>query len=103
MFYGRKANEKVKYIQNIGELYTSSMSEKSYAAWKEKVKNLRNDAEGRQKLSLDKMISWYGNKFPPSVYQLGEKALVKMKISNKKIRGKHKTFDIIKGKIVNRK
>ena len=29
--------------------------------------------------------------------------LVKMKISDKKIRGKHKTFDIIKGKIVNRK
>ena len=26
-----------------------------------------------------------------------------MKISNKKIRGKHKTFDIIKGKIVNQK
>ena len=26
-----------------------------------------------------------------------------MKISDKKIRGKHKTFDIIKGKIVNRK
>ena len=29
--------------------------------------------------------------------------LVKKKISDKKIRGKHKTFDIIKGKIVNRK
>ena len=79
------------------------MSEKSYAAWKERVKNLRNDAEGRQKLSRDKIISWYGNKFSPSVYQLGEKALIKMKISDKKIRGKPKTFDIIKGKIVNQK
>ena len=29
--------------------------------------------------------------------------LVKMKISDKKIRGKHKTLDIIKGKIVKRK
>ena len=29
--------------------------------------------------------------------------LVKMKIYDKKIRGKHKAFDIIKGKIVNRK
>ena len=79
------------------------MSEKSYASWKERVKNLRNDAEGRQKLSCDKMISWHGNKLPPSVYELGEKVLVKMKISDKKIRGKHKTFDIIKGKIVNQK
>ena len=79
------------------------MREKSYAAWKERVKNLRNDAEGRQKLSRDKMISRHGNKFPPSVYELGGKVLVKMKISDKKIRGNHKTFDIIKGKIVNRK
>ena len=49
------------------------------------------------------MISRHGNKFPPSVYELGEKVLVKMKISDKKIRGKHKTIDVIKGKIVNRK
>ena len=48
------------------------------------------------------MISWHGNRFPLSVYELEEKVLVKMKISDKKIRGKHKTFDIIKGKIVNR-
>ena len=99
VFFGRKANENIEYIQNIGELYTPSVSEESYAAWKERVKNLRNDAEGRQKLSRDKMISRHGNKFPP----LGEKVLVKMKISDKKIRGKHKTFDIIKGKIVNQK
>ena len=79
------------------------MSGKSYAAWKKKVKNLRNDAEGRQKLSRDKMICWHGNKFPPSVYELRKKELVKMKISDKKIRGKHQTFDIIKGKIINRK
>ena len=103
VFFGRKANENIEYIQNIGELYTPSVSEESYAAWKERVKNLRNDAEGRQKLSRDKMISRHGNKFPPSVYELGEKVLVKMKISDKKIRGKHKTFDIIKGKLVNRK
>ena len=103
VFFGRKANENIEYIQNISELYTPSVSEKSYASWKERVKNLRNDAEGRQKLSCDKMISRHGNKLPPSVYELGEKVLVKMKISDKKIRGKHKTFDIIKGKIVNRK
>ena len=103
VFFGRKANENIEYIQNIGELYTPSVSEESYAAWKERVKNLRNDAEGRQKLSRDKMISRHGNKFPPSVYELGGKVLVKMKISDKKIRGNHKTFDIIKGKIVNRK
>ena len=48
------------------------------------------------------MISWHGNRFPLSVYELEEKVLVKMKIFDKKIRGKHKTFDIIKGKIVNR-
>ena len=48
------------------------------------------------------MISWHGNRFPLSVYELEEKVLVKMKISDKKIRGKHKTFDIIKGKIVTR-
>ena len=83
-FFGRKANENIEYIQNIGELYTPSVSEESYAAWKERVKNLRNDAEGRQKLSRDKMISRHGNKFPPSVYELGEKVLVKMKISDKR-------------------
>ena len=49
------------------------------------------------------MVSRHGNKFPPSVYELGEKVLVKMKISHKKIREKNKTFDIIKGKINNRK
>ena len=49
------------------------------------------------------MISRHGNKFPPSVYELGDKVLVKMKISNKKIRGKHKIFDIIKGNVINRK
>ena len=103
LFFGRKENENIQYIQNIGELYTLSLSEESYAAWKERVKNLRNDAEGRQKLSRDKMISRHGKKFPPSVYELGEKVLVKMKISDKKIRGKHKTIDVIKGKIVNRK
>ena len=103
VFFGRKANENIEYIQNICELYTPSVSEKSYAAWKKRVKNLRKDAEGRQKLSRDKMISQHGKKFSPSVYQLGDKMLVKMKISDKKIRGKHKTFDIIKGKIVNRK
>ena len=89
-FYGRKANENVKQIQNIGELYTALVSEKSYAAWKERIKNLRNDTEGRQKLARDKIISQYGNKFPPSVYELGDKMLVKMKISGKKIRGEHK-------------
>ena len=104
VFFGRKANENIEYIQNTGELYARSVTEKSYAAWMERVKNLRNDTEGRQKLSRDKMISRHGNKFPPSVYELGENVLVKMKkISHKKIRGKHKTFDIIKGKIVNRK
>ena len=35
--------------------------------------------------------------------ELGDKVLVKMKICNKKIRGKHKTFDIIKGKKISRK
>ena len=104
VFFGGKANENIEYIQDTGELYTRSVTEKSYAAWMERVKNLRNDTEGRQKLSRDKMISRHGNKFPPSVYELGENVLVKMKkISHKKIRGKHKTFDIIKGKIVNRK
>ena len=49
------------------------------------------------------MLSRHGNKFPLSVYELGGKVLVKMKISDKQIRGKHKTFDVIKGKIVNRK
>ena len=102
VLFGRKANENIEYIQNIGELYTPSASEKSYPVWTRRVKNLTNNAEGRQKLSGDKMISWHGNRFPPSVYELGEKVLVKMKISDKKIRGKHKTFDIIKGKIVNR-
>ena len=102
-FFGRKAFENIEYIQNIGELYIPSVSEESYAAWKERVKNLRNDAESRQKLSRDKMVSRNGNKFPSSVYELGEKVLVKMKISDKKIRGKHKICDIIKGKIVNRK
>ena len=61
------------------------MSEKSYADWKKRVKNLRDDAEGRQKLSCGKMISKHRNKFPPSVYELGEVVLVKMKISDKKI------------------
>ena len=49
------------------------------------------------------MVSQNGNKFSSSVYELGEKVLVKMKISDKKIRGKHKICDIIKGKIVNQK
>ena len=40
-FFGRKANENVEYIKNIGEFYTPSVGEKSYAAWKERVKNLR--------------------------------------------------------------
>ena len=48
VFFGRKANENIEYIQNIGELYTPSVSEESYAAWKERVKNFRNDAESRQ-------------------------------------------------------
>ena len=103
VFFGRKANENIEYIQNICELYTLLVSEKSYAASKEWVKNLRKDVEGRQKLSRDKMISRHGNKFPPSVCELGDKVLVKIKISYKKIRGKHKTFDIIKGKIADRK
>ena len=103
VFFGRKAFENIEYIQNIGELYTPSVTEEWYAAWKERVKNLRNDAESRQKLSRDKMVSRNGNKFSSSVYELGEKVLVKMKISDKKIRGKHKICDIIKGKIVNRK
>ena len=55
VFFGRKANENIEYIQNICELCTPSVSKKSYAAWKERVKNLRKDAEGRQ-LSRDKMI-----------------------------------------------
>ena len=104
VFFGRKANENIEYIQNTDELYTRSVTEKPYAAWMERVKNLTNDTEGRQILSRDKIISRHGNKFQPSVYELGEKVLVKMKkISHKKIRGKHKPFDIIKGKIVNRK
>ena len=49
------------------------------------------------------MVSQHGNKFPPSVYELAEKVLVKMKISDGKIREKNKTFGIIKGKKVNRK
>ena len=65
LFFGRKENENIQYIQNIGELYTLSLSEESYAAWKERVKNLRNDAEGRQKLSRDKMVSRHGNKLSP--------------------------------------
>ena len=65
MFFGRKANENIEYIQNTGELYTPSVSEESYAAWKERVKSLRNDAEGRQKLSRDKMVSRHGNKLSP--------------------------------------
>ena len=44
------------------------------------------------------MVSQHGNKFPPSVYELAEKVLVKMKISDGKIREKNKTFGIIKGK-----
>ena len=47
VFSGRTANENIEYIQNIGELYTPSVSEESYAAWKERVKNLRNDAESK--------------------------------------------------------
>ena len=94
MFLGKKANVNVEYIQNIGELYTPLVSEKSYATWKERIKNLGNDAEGRQKLSRDKMISRHGNIFPPSVNELAESI---------RIRGKHKTFYIIKGKINNRK
>ena len=73
MFFRKKKIENVKYIQNIGELYTPSVSEKLYATWKERIKNLRNDAEGKQKLSRDKMISRHGNIFPPSVNELGEK------------------------------
>ena len=84
VFFGRKANENIEYIQNTDELYTRSVTEKPYAAWMERVKNLRNDTEGRQILSRDKIISRHGNKFPPSVYELGEKVLVKMKISDKR-------------------
>ena len=98
-----EANENVECIQNIGELYTPSVSEKPYATWKEKVKSLRNDAEDKQKLSLNKMISQHGNKFTSSDFKLGDKVLVKMQIFDKKMRGKHKTFDIIKGKNINRK
>ena len=88
VIFRRKTNENVECIKNIEDLYTPSVGEKSYATWKKRVKNLRNDAEGMQKLSRDKMISWHGEK-------LGDKVLVKMKISDKKTRGKHKTFDII--------
>ena len=52
VFFGRKPNENVKYIENIGELYTPSVSEKSYTAWKARAKNLRTDAEGRQKYQV---------------------------------------------------
>ena len=53
-----------------------------------------NNAEGRQKLSGNKMICRHANKFSPSVYALGDKVLVKLKISGKIIKGEHKTFDI---------
>ena len=49
------------------------------------------------------MISQHGNEFSLSVYKLGDKVLVKMKISDKKVRGEHKEFDIFKGKIIKRK
>ena len=53
-----------------------------------------NNAESRQKLSGNKMICRHANKFSPSVYALGDKVLVKLKISDKIIKGEHKTFDI---------
>ena len=37
VFFGRKANENIEYIQNIGELYIPSVSEESYAAWMQKA------------------------------------------------------------------
>ena len=49
------------------------------------------------------MISRHGNKFASTDYKFGDKVLVKIKIFDKKMGGKYKTFDIVKGKNINRK
>ena len=45
------------------------------------------------------MVTRHLLKNPPSVYEIGEQVL-KLLISDKKIRGKKNTFDIVKGEVV---
>ena len=46
------------------------------------------------------MVTRHLSKNPPSEYEIGEQILIKLLISDKKIRGIKKTFDIVKGEIV---
>ena len=48
------------------------------------------------------MVTSHLSKNPPSVYEIGEQVLIKLLISDKKIRGKKKASDIVKGEIVDR-
>ena len=73
-----------------------------YEMWKEKVNKVLKEAKEKHKKSKDAMVARYLSKNPPLVYQIGKQVLIKLPISDKKIRGKKKTFDIVKGEIVDR-
>ena len=70
--------------------------------WKEKVNKVLKEAKEKQKKTRDAMVARYLSKNPPLVCEIGKQVLIKLPISDKKIRGKKKTFDIVKGEIVDR-
>ena len=55
--------------------------------------------KAKKKKKGNAMVTRHLLKNPPSVYKIGEQVL-KLLISDKKIRGKKKTFDIVKGEVV---
>ena len=93
-----------KYLMMVTEVnaVTNIDDKGKYEMWKEKVNKVLKEAKEKHKKSRDAMVARYLSKNPPLVYQIGKQVLTKLPISDKKIRGKKKTFDIVKGEIVDR-
>ena len=64
-----------------------------YEIWKEKVNRVLKEAKEKPKKTKktgNAMITRHLSKNPPSAYEIGEQVLIKLLISDKKIRGKKK-------------
>ena len=64
------------------------------------MENLLRTSQEDQNRSSEKMILSHENKHPPSEYEKGDTVIVKITKSDKKIKGKGKSFLTSKGEVV---
>ena len=64
------------------------------------MENLLKTAQENQNRFSEKMVPRHKNKHPPSQYEKGDTVIVKITNSDKKIKGKGKTFVTSKGEVV---